>query len=85
MKRSITISILLIILTACTTPGAPVIIRCPKIEMPKEPHYPKQDLKKGDSAETVVKAYVATLQAKDHYIYTQLRPYFTRTPAESNN
>lgn len=59
---------LLILLTGCATQPLQVTAPCPKVSLPSEPHYPVSDLKQGDSAATVARAYVATNQLKSDYI-----------------
>lgn len=60
-----TIAAIVIILSSflggCATQPLQVTAPCPKPDIPAEPHYPAQDLKKGDSHSKVAKAYVASL------------------------
>lgn len=58
----------LILLTGCATQPLQVTAPCPKVKLPAEPHYPVSDLKQGDSAATVARAYVATNNLKSDYI-----------------
>jgi uncharacterized lipoprotein YajG len=65
----------LILLTGCATQPLQVTAPCPAVNLPDEPHYPVQDLKRGDSAATVAKAYVATVQLQEGYIGELLHIY----------
>jgi hypothetical protein len=68
----IILSLLIILMCVLISTGCasnPVIASpCPSVTIPDEPHYPVQDLRRGDSAETVAKAYVATDKLKSAYI-----------------
>jgi hypothetical protein len=61
--------LLALTLTGCTT-TQPITVTapCPKPIIPSEPHYPVQDLRKGDSPAMVMKAYVATVKGQHDYI-----------------
>jgi hypothetical protein len=59
--------LILLTLTGCTT-TQPVVVGCPKPNIPPAPHYPVASLKQGDSPATVAKAYVATVRLQQDYI-----------------
>jgi hypothetical protein len=63
MRRSIILAVLL--LTACTKL---VPTGCPRPNIPPEPRYPVADLRQGDGADKVAKAYVATVHGQHDYI-----------------
>lgn len=61
-----------LLLVACATKPpeivkVPVMVKCP-IAIPPEPHYPIADLKRGDTPDTVVKSYVATVKLQQIHI-----------------
>jgi hypothetical protein len=62
------ILICLLLAGCATTQPLQVTAPCPKPNIPGEPHYPVSDLKRGDDAATVAKAYVVTNYLKDLHI-----------------
>lgn len=73
------IAVVIIVLAAClggcaTTQPLQVTAPCPRPNIPTEPHYPIQYLKKGDSSDKVAKAYAASFGLAYDYIHQQLLP-----------
>jgi hypothetical protein len=69
------IIILSLFLTACTT-TSPVVVPYSKPTLAPQPRYPIQDLKPGDTPDTVIKGYVATVLGLQDYINHNCKPYF---------